>query len=213
MTLLEKIIRVLRGILLPISKPLNNRYQKKIRKKNKNNDFTLLCNTCIGGVISHRLGLQFKSPTVNLWMENEDFFIFLKRFEELKNEKITFFDKAEYPIGTLDNVKIHFNHYQTNEEALQKWNERFERINYKNIYVIVIAHSLNDIDLFLHLKDFHWIKKFVILHPFKKINITNGCYIKPSIIGENKINYLDKDLMGFRRFEKKFDFVKFLNDN
>lgn len=38
-----------------------------------NQDFSLLCNNCNGGVICHDLGLQFRSPTVNLFFYSDHF--------------------------------------------------------------------------------------------------------------------------------------------
>ena len=56
-------------------------------------DFTLLAPTCIGGVIYHNLEKQFCSPTINLFMSENDFFTFvsnLKRYisEEVKFDKV-----------------------------------------------------------------------------------------------------------------------------
>ena len=39
----------------------------------------------------------------------------------------------------------------------------------------------------------------------------NVKYIKPSRIGLDKKVYLNKDWLGFRKFEKMYDYVSFLN--
>lgn len=36
-------------------------------------------------------------------------------------------------------------------------------------------------------------------------------YIAPSKLGANKINLLDKNVIGIRKFERDLDFVEFLN--
>lgn len=36
------------------------------RLRLENSDITILSNNCIGGIIYHKLGLRFKSPTINL---------------------------------------------------------------------------------------------------------------------------------------------------
>lgn len=36
------------------------------RLRLQNKDFSIISNHCMGGIISHDLGLEFKSPTVNL---------------------------------------------------------------------------------------------------------------------------------------------------
>lgn len=43
------------------------------RKRLIDSDFTIFASNCIGGIIYHNLGLKFLSPTVNLWIEPEDY--------------------------------------------------------------------------------------------------------------------------------------------
>ena len=47
------------------------------RMRLKNDNFTIITNSCIGGVMYHKLGKRFLSPTVNLWMYDEDFYKFV----------------------------------------------------------------------------------------------------------------------------------------
>ena len=51
---------------------------KKKRLDLKNSDFTIISSNCLGGVISHKLGLKFMSPTVNLFIEPSSFVKFCK---------------------------------------------------------------------------------------------------------------------------------------
>lgn len=108
------------------------------RKRLTNKDFTILCNTCIGGIISHDLGLQFKSPTVNLYMTPTDFVKFLENISYYSKLDIVPvpYDK-DYPVGMLGDIRIYFKHYASIEEAIQKWKERTARINYENIFVMM----------------------------------------------------------------------------
>lgn len=108
------------------------------RKRLTNTDFTILSNTCIGGVISHDLGLQFKSPTVNLYMTPTDFVKFLENLEHYLAQEIVPvpYDK-DYPVGRLGDILIYFKHYHSIEEAIQKWKERIPRINYDNVFVMM----------------------------------------------------------------------------
>ena len=43
------------------------------RKRLKKQSFSIISNTCIGGVICHDLGLPFLSPTINLYIRPCDF--------------------------------------------------------------------------------------------------------------------------------------------
>ncbi len=60
------------------------KYRKRLRNKNKTP--TIISNNCIGGIIYHDLGLEFMSPTINLFFKNEDFFTFLNDIEYYINQ-------------------------------------------------------------------------------------------------------------------------------
>lgn len=71
---------------------------KKLCRKNqnklKNHDVSIISMNCTGGILSHDLGLQFKSPTVNLFFRAEDFIKFCENiehyFEKLPYRKVMF---------------------------------------------------------------------------------------------------------------------------
>lgn len=116
-----------------------NRYE---RKKLKNKEFSILCNTCIGGVIYHDLGEKFLSPTVNLYIRPHDFVKLMENlpyylnecsFEEMKEIE----EKLCYPVGRLNDILIFFKHYKSFDEAVEKWGERKNRIDYNNMFVIM----------------------------------------------------------------------------
>lgn len=47
------------------------------RKRLKNTDFSLITNNCVGGIISHDMHLQFRSPTVNLFLTMRNSYCFV----------------------------------------------------------------------------------------------------------------------------------------
>lgn len=89
--------------------------------KNKliNNRFSILSTNCIGGIIYHNLSIQFQSPTVNLWIKNRDYIKMIQNLKYyLEQELVEVIDKeVKYPIGRIDDVLIHFNHYKSFNEA------------------------------------------------------------------------------------------------
>lgn len=57
--------------------------QLSLRKRLKNNEFSIISNDCTGGVIYHDLGLRFTSPTINLFFEPyEDYLYFLSNIKD-----------------------------------------------------------------------------------------------------------------------------------
>lgn len=109
---------------------------KKIRKKLNNSDFTIISQNCIGGVIYNDLNLKFLSPTINLYFTADDFVKLVLNLNYYLNLDITMKWLENYPIGVLDDVIVHFMHYQTCSEAKDAWNRRKERVNYNKILVV-----------------------------------------------------------------------------
>lgn len=109
------------------------------QKRLKNRDFSLLSSNCNGVFILHNLGLRFNSPTVNLWIKPSDFVKFLKNPQYYLEQRITFVDEPgiTHPVGMLDDIKIWFTHYSSPEQALEKWSERAQRLDYENLFILM----------------------------------------------------------------------------
>lgn len=103
----------------------------------RNDNFTIIANTCIAGIMYHKLGKQFLSPTINLWMHDEDLLKFVHRLDEYLAQPLRFIKTENpFPVACCGDVTIYFNHYKTEEDAAQKWNERKHRINKDNLFII-----------------------------------------------------------------------------
>ena len=118
--------------------------RKKINKKNrgrlKNTQFSLLCNNCNGALLLHDLGLQFRTPTVNLWLEPGQYVAFLAHLSHYLSCNLEFSDSLEqqygYPVGVLDGkINLYFTHYLTRQEARAKWQERAKRVDMDNLFI------------------------------------------------------------------------------
>lgn len=114
-----------------------------LKKRLKNKNFSLISNNCIGGIIYNDLGLKFTSPTINLYFYAPDYIRFVSNLKynlslELKEaENSKYLDQLpNYPIGKLEEIEIHFNHYLNFKEAKDKWEERLKRINWNNLFII-----------------------------------------------------------------------------
>ena len=105
-------------------------------------DVTLLSQNCIGGVMYHDCNDKFLSPTVNLFMLPSDFMRFVNNYEAYLTETPELIMGDNYPIGYLsDNLQINFMHYETTDEALEKWESRKKRINKEKVFIICIERD------------------------------------------------------------------------
>lgn len=106
----------------------------------ENSNASILCNMCLGGILSHERGWQFRSPFVNLMIPADEFIELISDLRNNLNSDFTDITKGnKYPIGLLGGrYHVHFIHYKTYQEAVGKWRERCKRIDYENLYVILV---------------------------------------------------------------------------
>lgn len=189
------------------------KYEKNLRKKIKNKEISIICPNCIGGIIYHRLGLKFLSPTINLWMWQYDYLKFVSNLEYYISLKLDFIESENsYPVAKLGDITLHFNHYKTKMEANECWNRRKKRINYDNLFLIMYdKDGITKEDL----------KKLESIKCKGKIVISNKTYddlnyiIKiPANMNNPKKRYRleESKITGVRKFEKYFDYVTWLNN-
>lgn len=124
-------------VLGKLQRKRQTRLIRRLRRQfTASEDISIISQNCIGGVLYHDMGLQFLSPTVNLYFTCSDFVRFILNLDYYLNIDPVMEWKETYPIGVLDDIKIHFMHYQTCAEARQAWNRRKVRINKAHIFVL-----------------------------------------------------------------------------
>jgi uncharacterized protein (DUF1919 family) len=85
----------------------------------------------------------------------------LERLEYYLGTEITFSNRSKYdslvyayPVGKIDDIELHFVHYNSVAEAREKWEKRLKRVNFDNIFVIGSDRGYCTPDIiarFLHL--------------------------------------------------------------
>ena len=168
-TFVKRIKKIIRAI------PFYFRHKKFRHVAIKNSDVSILCNCCIGGAMYNDLGLKFLSPTINLFFGHHSFLDWVNHIDEYRDAELIdtgLFDINENgehgPVCVLHKeglpaVEIHFLHYNSYEEAKQKWFDRYERINKEKIFCVIEAMAEHEHGL---------IDEYVEL-PYKKIIFTD----------------------------------------
>lgn len=204
-------------IISRIRHKLNDKVRVLINKKNQrqlnNHDFSLISNNCNGGFILHDLGMRFNSPFVNLWIKPSDYIKILSDLPGYMNEELSFVieDGIDYPVGVLRDVRVYFEHYNTNEEAKQKWDIRKARINYDNLFVMLIDRDgCNQLDL--EMFDKLPYRNKVIFTNKKHPEIKSSFYIN-GFENHNEVGdcfAFVPDKIGVKYYDQ-FDYVKWIN--
>jgi len=168
------------------------------RRKLCNTDFTIISNNCWGGLVYQYFGLPYNSPTVGLFIMDDDYIKFLERFDYYIDQPLRFITfessryydylsrestaKMSYPIAMLDDIEIHFLHFHSQVEADEKWKRRCKRINRKRLLIKMSQRFIRDIEI---------LNRFDNL-PFRnKICFTEVDYPKPGFIKIEELKYLN----------------------
>ncbi len=112
------------------------RIAAKEKKRLTNTHFSVISQNCIGGVFYHDMGLRFTSPTIDLYFSCPDFIKFVLDLDHYLTQELSVSWGEEYPIGSLDDITIHFMHYETCSEAKEKWDKRKKRIDRDAILIL-----------------------------------------------------------------------------
>ena len=188
------------------------------KKLVRNKNITIFSDNCMAGFIYHDLGLRFNSPFINGLCSTKDFLKFLHEPKYYLNQPLVFIPNPtgeKYPVAMIGDIRYNFIHYHSEEEALQKWEERKARIIWDNVYVIMTEKedcTYNDLCSFNTLQSPFIKKKVVLCHkPYPEIK--NAFYIrsfedKPycGIISDYKIGQLCGT-----RYYNDFNFINWIN--
>ena len=114
--------------------------------------------------------MQFKSPFINMYMEDSDYLKMLQNFSLYINSPLVLKEmvyeetlKTLFPVYTMQDVSLYMNHFTDCEVALQKWNERKLRLNKDNLFIMMYTSNKEIAKEFDKLN----FKKKVCFVPFK----------------------------------------------
>lgn len=216
-----KIFTIMKEKKKKITKKMRERMRKKFdlknRKKLVNKDFTLICSNCTGGVIYHNLGLQFKSPTINMYFDAKDFIKFCEKLDYyLSCNMIEAKKDLDYPVAKLDDITLYGVHYKNFDKMKEKWNVRKTRININNMFFIMTERDGCTYEDLLKFDKLPIHNKIVFTHK-KYENIKSSYYVKGT---ENKNDnyHKTKPLTDYKnkisglRYVDDWDYVSWLNN-
>lgn len=148
---------------------MRNVYFLKYKLIKRNMTPCIVSRDCIGGVLYKRMGRQFSSPTIKLFMTNEDFILFCLNMKDFLNASVEEIrTDRSYPVGQIvtdkGSIKLYFMHYDSFSSAKESWERRKKRIDFNNIVVILNAESNVDIKI---------IEQFEKI-PYRKVLLTSN---------------------------------------
>lgn len=131
----------------------------------KESNVSILSSNCWAGVCYHRLGLEFLSPTINMFFGEHGFIRFMEDLDSYLSLPIEFVEmcfettlQRDYPVGLIGDIQLHFNHYADFNDAVACWEKRKKRLNKNNIVVVSYTDCEEDAIAFDNLPYEHKIQ-------------------------------------------------------
>ncbi len=196
----------------------DSKVEENVRARIRNSDFTIICPNCCGGVLYHRLGMRFDSPTINTWMYKTDFCLMCSDLPYYLSMPLKFYFnpiKPNVPCAKIGEgnktIRIDFAHYKTEEEAEEKWNERKLRIHWDNLYIIACdgdGASVKDFEL---LEGVAKRKIIFTSRPHPEIRDSFELYTMHRFETANGMQLTRHPITGLRSWEREFDYTTWLN--
>ena len=128
-----KLLYKINSFYLKYCKKIRNFRFRKYRKELRSLKITIFSKNCLAGFIYHTLGMEFCSPTINLFFENNDFYIFLNDLPYYLNAPLFETKNAQYISGILKgdashkDLSILFVHYDSFQAAHDAWIRRSKK--------------------------------------------------------------------------------------
>lgn len=188
-------------------------YKELKRLRLKNRRPTIIASNCIGTFIYHDMKLPFLSPTINLSFDMNDYVRFLENLRWHLEQPVVPCedDRFDCPCGRIGDVEIRFNHYKSFTEAAAKWDERKQRIDWDNLFIIAIDGDNCTPESLRRFDALPYRNKVIFTHrPCPEIG--SACYL-PGFEARGCIERATDFRDGFfiRRYMDHFDYISFLN--
>ena len=115
-------------------KAINKTFQQRLT----NQGMSVISANCVGAFILHDLNQPFNYPFVNLYLDPSDFVRYLQNITFYQAQPLQFIQTEKpYPVGLLGDLKVHFMHYHSEQEAQEKWDARSQRLDFDNLFIMM----------------------------------------------------------------------------
>lgn len=180
------------------------------QRKLNNKSFSLFSHNCLGGVMYHDLGVEFQSPVINMRFTPHDFIRMITNLDRYMHETIVFIEAdKKYPVGVLGDIVIEFVHYKTQEEVIEKWENRKKRIHKDNMFFMCNDEGLTYDEMKLYDSLPYKNKILFSSVPRDEIKCSVYCPDFPEYTNVELIQF--SNWFGKRYYQEYFDYVKWFN--
>jgi uncharacterized protein (DUF1919 family) len=114
-----------------------------LKKRLGSQNFSIISNNCWGAHIYQHVEIPYQTPFIGTFLTPDCYLKLAANFRDYINKPLTFVPSSRhvhlnayrtekelnYPIGLLgEEVEVHFLHYHSQADAIDKWNRRLQRL-------------------------------------------------------------------------------------
>ena len=139
---------ILQNVTKRLQKMMDDFRFRRIRETG----MSIISNNCAGGLLYKHFGCRFQSPTINLQMSPEDFLRFCENLNHyfsldiVEESPSSVLDKFKslggtnigFPVGRLGDLTLFFQHFDSFQQAVCKWEERKQRIDWNRLFFVLV---------------------------------------------------------------------------
>ena len=110
-------------------------YSKRDIELLKDKNFVIVCDNCWAGSVYQWLERPYNSPFISIGFYGDCYIKLLSDFNYYMNLPLNFVKESKYkhrkityPLAKLDDIELHFTHYNSEKEAKTKWERRTARM-------------------------------------------------------------------------------------
>lgn len=209
----------LRSMVYYIPRIIHN---KQFRKRLSAQNFTIISQNCVGGVLYNSLGVEMMSPTINMFIEDENFLklasnpkhYFSSQPFIIEEKRKSQHSDITFPVIGIDDIECCCLHYKNGKEAVDAWQRRCARVNYDKIYVVGNSWNMHENNELI--EKMSQLPYPTVIFTFGKYNYENCVslsdrWFKDSC-GAVQPPLTDFSFTGYKRnYEELFDFIEWLN--
>ncbi len=160
-------------------------YSKKDIELLKDKNFVIVSDNCWAGSVYQWLGRPYNSPFISIGFYGDCYIKLLSNFDYYMSLPLNFIKESKYknrkityPLAVLDDIELHFTHYETEEDAKTKWERRKTRMleeTNKNNYIFKMCDAWYASEQ--NFKDFQKLqlknKLSFSVNEYKQLNLKN----------------------------------------
>lgn len=200
-------MNIIRNVFGRLKKVMDGFRFRRIRKKG----ISIISNNCAGGLLYKYFGCKFQSPTINLQMSPEDYLRFCENLdyycsldisEESPLNVVELFrtlggTNIEFPVGRLGDLTLFFQHFDSFQQAVCKWNERKKRIDHDRLFFVFVDTNCTS----------EMVRRFVDLPFQNKLFLTSSTefLLDPTCVLFHNVPWFESDWLLVFNYKKWFE--------